>query len=148
MKSNVGRKYKQLQKTDWKEVISKEKRTTKDSRVSDVHVYLKSDAVIWSGQYCHVTRQACDNFNCRPQMCSANKVTGKMVSVQLREEWISLFGHGTYQRYIFTLSTRFVRTSGNGGSHKTWSHFLFAQHLEAYLLLRLWWTCSRYNYFS
>ena len=70
-------------------------------------------------------------------MCSANKVTGKMVSVQLQEEWISLFGHGTYQRYVFTLSTRFVRTSGNGGSHKTWSHFLFNQHLEAYLLLQV-----------
>ena len=35
------------------------------------------------------------------------------------------------------LSTRFVRTSGNGLSHKTWSHFLFAQHLEAYLMLGL-----------
>ena len=33
------------------------------------------------------------------------------------------------------LFTRFVPTSGNGLSHKTWSHFLFAQYFEAYLLL-------------
>ena len=32
-------------------------------------------------------------------------------------------------------------------SHKTWSHFLFAQHLEAYLLLGLLWTCLRYDIF-
>ena len=44
--------------------------------------------------------------------------------------------------YVFMLSTRFVRTSGNGLCHKTWSHFLFAQHLEA-----LWWTCLRYDSF-
>ena len=44
--------------------------------------------------------------------------------------------------YVFMLSTRFVRTSGNGLCHKTWSHFLFAQHLEA-----LWWTCLRYDIF-
>ena len=40
------------------------------------------------------------------------------------------------------LSTRFVRTSGNGLCHKTWSHFLFAQLLEV-----LWWTCLRYDFF-
>ena len=32
-------------------------------------------------------------------------------------------------------------------SHKTWSHFLFAQHLEAYVMLGLWWTCLRYDIF-
>ena len=41
------------------------------------------------------------------------------------------------QRYVFVLSTRFVRTSGNSLSQKTLSHFLFAQHLEANLLLWL-----------
>ena len=31
-------------------------------------------------------------------------------------------------------------------SHKTWSHFLFALHCEADLLmLGLWWTCLRYD---
>ena len=74
-------------------------------------------------------------------MCGANRLTGKMVLILPREEWISLFGHGTFQRYVIMLSTRFVRTSRNGLSHRTWSHFLFAWHLEAYLMLRLWWTC-------
>ena len=32
----------------------------------------------------------------------------------LRDKRISLFGHGTFQRYVFMLSTRFVRISGNG----------------------------------
>ena len=36
--------------------------------------------------------------------------------------------------YVFMLSTRFIRTSANSLSHKTWNHFLFAQHLETYLL--------------
>ena len=63
--------------------------------------------------------------------------------VLLREEWISLFGHGP----VFMLSTRFVRTSGNSLSHKTWIHFLFAQHLKAYLMLGLWETCLRYDNF-
>ena len=31
--------------------------------------------------------------------------------------------------------------------HKTWSRFLFPQHLEAYLMLGLWWTCVRYHNF-
>ena len=74
-------------------------------------------------------------------MCGANRLTGKMVLILPREEWISLFGHGTFQRYVIMLSTRFVRTSRNGLSHRTWSHFLFAWHLEAYLMLGLWWTC-------
>ena len=68
------------------------------------------------------------------QMCGANKHKGKMVLVLLREERISLLGHGTFHRYVFMLSTRVVRTSGNGLSRKTWSHFIFAQHLEAYLI--------------
>ena len=53
----------------------------------------------------------------------------------------------TFQRYVFMLYTRFVRTSGNGLSHKTWSHFLFAQHLKAYLMHEYWWTCLRYDNF-
>ena len=51
--------------------------------------------------------------------------------IQLREEWISMFGRGTIQRYVFMLSTRLIRTSGNGLSRKMWSRFLFPQHLEA-----------------
>ena len=34
--------------------------------------------------------------------------------VLLQNEKISLFNHGTFQRCVFMLSTRFVRTSGNG----------------------------------
>ena len=32
-------------------------------------------------------------------------------------------------------------------SHKTWSHSLFSQHLEAYILLVLWWTCLQCDIF-
>ena len=46
-------------------------------------------------------------------MCGANKLTGKMELVLVRNEWISLFSHGTFQRYVFMLSTWFFRTSGN-----------------------------------
>ena len=69
-----------------------------------------------------------------------------MELVLLRDERISLFNHSTFQHYVFILSTRFVRFSGNSLSHKTWSHFLFALHCEADLLmLGLWWTCLRYD---
>ena len=50
-------------------------------------------------------------------------------------------------RYVFMFSTRFVRTSRYGLSHKIWSLFLSAQHLEADFMLGLWWTCLRYDYF-
>ena len=80
-------------------------------------------------------------------MGGANKLTGKMELVLVRNEWISLFSHGTFQRYVFMLSTRFVRTSENGLSHKTWSDFLFAQYVEAYLLLGLSWTRLRCDNF-
>ena len=40
------------------------------------------------------------------------------------------------------LSTRF---DSFGLSHKKWSHFLFARHLEAYLMLGLWWTYLWYD---
>ena len=33
-------------------------------------------------------------------MRGTNKLTGKMELVLLRYEWISLFGHGTFQRYV------------------------------------------------
>ena len=33
-------------------------------------------------------------------MCGANKLTGKMELVVVQNEWISLFSHGTFQRYI------------------------------------------------
>ena len=52
-------------------------------------------------------------LNYEPQMCGANKLTGKVELVVVRNEWISLFSHGTFQRYIFMLSTRFFRTSRN-----------------------------------
>ena len=51
--------------------------------------------------------------NYGPQMCGANKLTGKMELVLQLNEWTSLLSHGTFQRYVFMLSTRFVRTSGN-----------------------------------
>ena len=44
-------------------------------------------------------------------MCGANKLTGEVELVLLRNEWISLFSYGTFQRYVFMFSTR---TSGNG----------------------------------
>ena len=37
-------------------------------------------------------------------MWDANKLTGKMDLVLLRDKWISLFGHSTFQRYVFMLS--------------------------------------------
>ena len=80
------------------------------------------------------------------QTCGLKKLTGKMEMMLQRNEWISLIGCRTFQRYVFMLSTRFVRTSGIV-CHKIWSHFLFAQHLEAYLPLGLWWTCLWYDYF-
>ena len=79
-------------------------------------------------------------LNYRAQLWGANKFTGKMVLILQREEWISLFGHGTFQCYVFMLSTWFVRTWRNGLFHKTWRHLLFAQQLEANLMLGLWWT--------
>ena len=80
------------------------------------------------------------------QTCGLKKLTGKMEMMLQRNEWISLIGCRTFQRYVFMLSTRFVRTSGIV-CHKIWSHFLFALHLEAYLALGLWWTCLWYDYF-
>ena len=48
-------------------------------------------------------------------MCGANKLTGKLEVVLQQDEWISLFGCRTFkQRYVFMLSTQFVRASGNG----------------------------------
>ena len=63
--------------------------------------------------------QSCENpsniweINYGPQTCGANKLTGKMELVLQLNEWTSLPSHGTFQRYVFMLSTRFVRTSGN-----------------------------------
>ena len=111
--------------------------------VSDVHVYIKSNAVIWFWRYCHVrTRQTSENQITDRKCVVQTNSRGKMELVLQRNEWVKLFGCRTLQCYVFMLSTRFVRTSGNGLSHKTWSHFLFAQHLEA-----LWWTCLRYDIF-
>ena len=82
--------------------------------VSDVHVYIKSDAV-----YLILTMLSCENpsniweFNYLPPMCGANELAGKIELVLLLNEWISLFSHGTFQLYVFMLSARFARTSGN-----------------------------------
>ena len=52
-------------------------------------------------------------------MCCANKLTGNMELVLLLNERTSLFSHGTFQRYVFMLSTRFVLTSGNNFNRLT-----------------------------
>ena len=45
--------------------------------VSDVHFYVKSDAVIWSWQYCHVrTRQTCENQIADRTCIVQTKLTG------------------------------------------------------------------------
>ena len=72
------------------EVMAFPKIERKWYRVSNFHVHIKSDVVIW------------------------------------------------FWQYVLT---------GNGLSHTTWSYFLFAQHLEAYLMLKLWWTCLLYHNF-
>ena len=115
--------------------------------IIDAPVFITSDAVIWFWQYFRVkTRQTSENqiTNCK---CGATKLTGNMEFVLQQDEWISLFGHGTFQRFVFMLSTWFVWTSGNGLSNKPLSHFLFTQHLGAYLMLGLWWACLKYDNF-
>ena len=110
--------------------------------------------LVWRGNLI-LTLFSCENplniweLNYGPQICGVNKLAGKMELVLLLNEWTSLFSHGTFQRYVYMLSTRFVRTSGNNFNclTKTWSHSLLSQHLEAYLLLGLWWTCLRYDIF-
>ena len=90
------------------EVVAFPKIEMKWDWVSDVHVYIKSDAVIWFWHYRHVrTRQT------SAQRCGANKLATKMELVLLLNEWTTLFSHGTFQRYVFMLSTRFVRTTRN-----------------------------------
>ena len=65
-----------------------------------------------------LTLLSCENpwniweLNYGPQICGANKLTGKMALVLRLHEWTSLFSHGTFQHYVFMLSTRFVQTSG------------------------------------
>ena len=86
------------------EVVAFPKIEMKWDWVSDVHVYIKSDAVIWFWHYRHVrTRQT------SAQRCGANKLATKLELVLLLNE----FSHGIFQRFVFMLSTRFVRTSGN-----------------------------------
>ena len=71
---------------------------------------------VWRG---NLTILSCENpsniweLNYEPKLGGANKLTGKMELVLVRNEWISLFSHGTFQRYVFMLSTWFFRTSGN-----------------------------------
>ena len=48
-----------------------------------------------------------------------NKLTGKMELVLLLNELTSLLSHSTFQRYVFMLSARFVRTSGNNFNYLT-----------------------------
>ena len=78
--------------------------------VSDVHAAWRGNLIL--------TLLSCENpwniweLNYGPQICGANKLTGKMALVLRLHEWTSLFSHGTFQHYVFMLSTRFVRTSG------------------------------------
>ena len=121
------------------EVVAFPKIEMKWDWVSDVHVYIKSDAVIWFWHYRHVrTRQT------SAQRCGANKLATKLELVLLLNE----FSHGIFQRFVFMLSTRFVRTSGNNFNCLT-KHgaTLFSLHLETFLLLGLWWICLRYDIF-
>ena len=96
------------------EVVAFSKIEIKWVWVSDVHVYIKSDAV-----YLILTMLSCENpsniweFNYLPPMCGANELAGKIELVLLLNEWISSFSHGTFQLYVFMLSARFARTSGN-----------------------------------
>ena len=76
--------------------------------------------------------------NIEPQMCGTNKLTGKMELVLLRDKWIPLFGYGTFQRYVFMLSTRFVWTSGNSLNCLTKHGATFS---SLYIARRTYW-CS------
>ena len=77
-------------------------------------------------------------------MWGANKLTAKMEISSTAE----CFSHGTFERYVFMLSTRFVRTSGNNFNCLT-KHgaTLFSQHLEAYLLLGVMMNMLAIRYF-
>ena len=89
--------------------------------VSDLHVYVKSDAVIWFWRCCHVrTRQTSENQitdrTCVVQTNSRVNGVGSTVRWVNLIVWLVL---SYFQRYFFILSTRFVQTSENGLSHKT-----------------------------
>ena len=98
---------------------------------------------VWHGNLI-LTILSCENpsnimeLNYRPQLCWSNKLTGKMVLVLLREEWISLFGRDTIQRYVFMLSTRLVRTSRNGLYRKMWSHFFLPHACDTKIFSLCW----------
>ena len=59
-----------------------------------------------------------------------------MELVLLRDKRISLFGYGTFQRYVFMLSTRFVWTSGNGFNYLTKHGATFS---SLYIARRTYW---------
>ena len=52
--------------------------------ISDVHVYIKSDAVIWFWLLSWENPSNIWELNYRPQRCSVNKLTGKMELALLR----------------------------------------------------------------
>ena len=107
---------------------------------------------VWCGNLI-LTILSCENpsniweLKYGPQMCGANKLTGEVELVLLRNEWISLFSYGTFQRYVFMFSTR---TSGNGFNCLTKHGATFSLlniSVEAYVMLGLWWTCLRCDIF-
>ena len=111
--------------------------------VSDVHVYIKSSAVIWFWRYCHVWfRQT-----------SKNQITDRKCVVQTNSwvKWRCFYsGMTEFNGFVVVLFSAMFscffldsfELQEMVRCHKTWSLFLFAQHLES-----LWWTCLRYDTF-
>ena len=83
----------------------------------------------------------------RPQMCGCKQTHG-WSGVSSTAEWMNFIVKSWYFSALFfhVLFLEMLRKWFQL-SHKTWSHFLFAQHLEAYVMLGLWWTCLRYDIF-
>ena len=102
-----------------KEVMAFPKTEIKWDWVSDVHVCIKSDAVIlfWR-YYCVRTRQTFEN-----------QITDRKCVVQTNSRVIWRYFYSGMSKFsclvfvlfsaVFMLSTRFYRTSGNGMSYKT-----------------------------
>ena len=95
-----------------------------------------------------LTILSCENpsniweLNYGPQMCGANKHTGKMELVLLLNERTSLFSHGTFQRSVFVLSTWFVRTSGNNLNYTLqWNKSISKVSRLLWSRLETFWPC-------
>ena len=116
--------------------------------VSDVHVYIKSDVVIWFWLLSWENPSNIWELNYRPQICSVNKLTGKMELALLR---ISEF----HCLVIILLSAMFscflldlfelqemVCLTKHGA---TFSSFNISR--RTYCSGYPWWTCLRYDNF-